>query len=67
MQQKNTGKPTYGTTALITFLSMLLFSLFSCKKQDEWLDIKSSKGNVTPSTLKNYQALMDYDVFMNDG
>ena len=67
MQQKNTGKSPFGTAALITLLSMLLFSMFSCKKQDEWLDVKSSKGNVTPSTLKNYQALMDYDVFMNDG
>ena len=52
----------------ISFLFSLAGSLLiSCTKQDEWLNIKSKKGDITPSTLKNYQALLDYNIYMNDG
>lgn len=31
----------------------------SCKKQDEWLDVKRNKSDVVPKTLKDFQALLD--------
>jgi len=43
-----------------------LLSAVACTKQDEWLDIKSNRSDITPGTLENYQAILDYDIFMND-
>lgn len=40
-------------------------TLGSCKKG--WLDEKSNKGIVVPTTLKDMQALLDYNVVMNNG
>ncbi|NCI49686.1 RagB/SusD family nutrient uptake outer membrane protein [Sediminibacterium roseum] len=40
--------------------------LSSCKKQEEWLDVKSNRSDVTPKTLKDLQALLDYPDYMND-
>jgi len=43
----------------------LLFSILfclaapGCNKQNEWLDIKPNKADVTPATIDNYQALLD--------
>lgn len=33
--------------------------LAGCSKQNEWLDIKPNKADVTPATIDNYQALLD--------
>lgn len=49
----------------LIILGWLLFSV-ACTKQDEWLDIKSNRSDITPGTLENYQAILDYDIFMND-
>ncbi len=38
--------------------AILIFSLFSCNKQNEWLDAKSNKASVVPQTLKDFQALL---------
>lgn len=46
----------------IYFLGVILFS--SCKKSD-FLTAKPSSSLVVPSTLKDFQALLDYDVLMN--
>jgi len=40
-------------------------ALFSCKKQDKWLDVKSNKADIVPVTLDDFQALMDNDAVMN--
>ncbi|MBA2250386.1 MAG: RagB/SusD family nutrient uptake outer membrane protein [Chitinophagaceae bacterium] len=48
---------------LIIISTVLL--LLSCKKQDKWLGVKSSKADVVPSSLKDIQALLDNDGVMN--
>jgi hypothetical protein len=49
------------------YFVILLFSLImACKKQDEWLDIKSKKSDVILSSLKDYQALLDNTDVFND-
>ena len=40
-------------------------NLVACKKQDSWLDIKSNKADVVPSSLTDLQAIMDNDGIMN--
>lgn len=37
----------------------------SCHKQDEWLDIKSNKADIIPTTLNDFQALLDNNTIMN--
>ncbi|MDR6783308.1 tetratricopeptide (TPR) repeat protein [Pedobacter africanus] len=49
----------------LTLILMISLSLLSCKKQDEWLDKKSSKSDVVPSTLEDYQAILDNTDIMN--
>lgn len=48
---------------------MLIFALSvaasSCKKQDDWLDVKNNKKLVTPATLKDMQAILDDSQTMN--
>ncbi len=44
---------------------LAILALFSCKKQDEWLNAKSNKADVTPQTLADYRALLDNDDVMN--
>lgn len=51
------------TFTLLIFISL---TFVSCKKQDEWLDKKSSKTDVVPSTLDDFQALLDNEEIMND-
>lgn len=45
---------------------MLLLCLTSCTKQEEWLDAKSNRSDVTPTTLKDFQALLDNASTIND-
>ncbi len=45
-------------------LIILSLSISSCRK---WLDVKSSLSDVTPTTLADYQAIIDNDVYLNDG
>lgn len=49
---------------LISILFIAL-SLISCKKQDEWLDKKSSKSDVIPISIDDFQAILDNDEIMN--
>ncbi|WP_345951204.1 RagB/SusD family nutrient uptake outer membrane protein [Mucilaginibacter sp. PAMB04274] len=37
----------------------------ACKKQDEYLDIKRNKTDVTPKTLEDFQAVLDNNQVMN--
>lgn len=51
---------------LTRLLAMLTLALFiGCSKQHQWLDIKSNKRDAVPSTLEDYQALLDNASFMN--
>ncbi|WP_179412693.1 RagB/SusD family nutrient uptake outer membrane protein [Mucilaginibacter sp. E4BP6] len=54
-------------------ISRLLFGGFlligfspSCKKQNDFLNVKSVKSNVTPATLTDFQAVLDNTVEMNE-
>ncbi len=48
-------------TVLILISSLLIFSC----KQEEWLDAKRIKSDVRPETLKDYQAILDNNQWMN--
>ena len=50
----------------IFLLTLCILMVTACNKQDEWLNVKSNKSDITPSTLQNYQAILDYDIYMND-
>src|SRR5688572_28965517 len=50
----------------IALISLCFFVVVeSCKKQDDWLDVKRNKSDVVPSTLKDYQAILDNEQIMN--
>jgi tetratricopeptide (TPR) repeat protein len=48
---------------ILFVLASLVF--FSCKKT--WMEEKSNKSLDLPTTLKDFQSLLDYSAFMNDG
>jgi hypothetical protein len=50
----------------IIVLTGWILLLTACNKQDEWLNIKSNKGDIIPATLQNFQAILDNDTYMND-
>lgn len=62
-------KRAYKKISIIITQTILVCTLFiSCKKQQEWLDIKANLNNVTPERINEFQALLDYDVnFMGKG
>lgn len=39
--------------------------LFSCKKQESWLDKKSTKSDIVPVTLADFKSLLNNDYVMN--
>ncbi len=41
------------------FFFFMIICFLACNKEKEWLDKKSSKQNVIPQTLQDYQALLD--------
>lgn len=45
----------------ILSLFFLAFLLGSCKKQQEWLEIKPNLNNITPERINEFQALLDYE------
>lgn len=49
----------------ISYLLTLLLYSVSCKKQDDWLDKKLNNSDVTPSSVEDFQALLDNDIVMN--
>ena len=50
----------------IMLIAIMLVSIISCSKQYSWLDVKQNKSDVVPSTLKDFQAILDDYYFMND-
>ena len=58
----------YNMKSAKTYLGVLIvsiISLYGCKK--EWLDAKADKQQAVPSTLQDFQALMDNVTNMNYG
>lgn len=54
-------------TAAKYILGLLILMLIgSCKKQDQWLDVKRQQSDVTPKTIVDYQALLDFDDYINN-
>ncbi len=51
----------------IIIYTICVILLFGCKKQDDWLDKKSNKSDIIPSTLEDFQALLDNTEVMNTG
>lgn len=49
----------------IFWMWLLLGSLVSCKKQQDWLEVKSNKSDVVPSSLIDLQAVLDNDLRLN--
>lgn len=49
-------------SCLIIIISILFYS---CRKEEEWFDVKSTKSDVVPATLKDFQALLDNSTLMN--
>ncbi len=49
---------------ILIYTVLFLVALSSCK-QNEWLDEKRNLSDVVPSALKDYQALLDNDIIMN--
>lgn len=48
-------------------LSMVVLSFNSCKRQDDFLNVKQNLNQVVPSTLKDFQAILDnYQIFNNN-
>lgn len=47
------------------FIFMTLIILLSCKKQANWLDVKSNKADVVPVTLNDFESLLNNDNVMN--
>ncbi|MBA4260152.1 MAG: hypothetical protein C0446_13390 [Chitinophaga sp.] len=62
-------KRAYKKISIIITQTILVCTLLtSCKKQQEWLEIKANLNSVTPERINEFQALLDYDVnFMEKG
>ncbi|MBB5440080.1 hypothetical protein HDC92_003778 [Pedobacter sp. AK017] len=44
---------------------LLVVKLTSCKKQDEWLNKKSNKSDIIPTTIADFQTILNNDILMN--
>lgn len=53
---------TYQKTSILSIILILFFNLVGCKK---YLDEKPNQNQVVPTTLKDAQALLDYNPRMN--
>lgn len=62
---KNRINPIWPGYGFLLMGMLIMLGIPSCKKQDDWLNIKSTKSDVTPATINDYQALMDNTVVMN--
>lgn len=43
----------------------ICLSIAGCRKQNEWLNVKSSKGAVVPKTANDFQALLNNTIVLN--
>lgn len=49
----------------ILIITLLSGILLGCKKQDEWLNKKSNKSDIIPTTLADFQTILNNDRVMN--
>jgi len=56
---------TYKIILVPVFLFWGLFSLSSCQKETEWLDTKPNKALVVPTTLSDFQNLLNRESLFN--
>ena len=52
------------TSTVVLFIIVLLAS--SCDKENNWLNVKQNKNDVVPSTLNDFQAILDNYYTMNE-
>jgi hypothetical protein len=50
---------------ILILSSLLTIIISSCRKQDEWLNVKRLSSEGTPKTLADYQAILNYDPRVN--
>jgi starch-binding outer membrane protein, SusD/RagB family len=55
----------YKAISVFILLIIMLSAFQGCKKQDSWLDEKRQLGDVKPTTLKDFQAILDNVDVMN--
>ncbi|HVS97415.1 MAG TPA: RagB/SusD family nutrient uptake outer membrane protein [Puia sp.] len=56
------------TSPIFGYLFLIALAwLPACKKQDDWLNAKRRNGDVTPSTLQDFQAVLDGTNVVNFG
>jgi len=48
-----------------TILPFLILLISSCEKQDQWLDVKRNKSDVSPETVTDFQAILDDNSAIN--
>jgi starch-binding outer membrane protein, SusD/RagB family len=56
---------TFNTAVLFTGITIITVLSIGCKKQEEWLNLKNNKSDAVPSTVDDYQALLDNANIMN--
>ncbi|WP_277014296.1 RagB/SusD family nutrient uptake outer membrane protein [Flavobacterium lindanitolerans] len=49
----------------ILLVLLLIIELTSCRKQDEWLNKKSNKSDIIPTTIGDFQTILNNDILMN--
>jgi len=54
----------FNTPYVLIGLSICL-SILGCKKQSDWLNVKSSRGAVVPYTVDDFQALLNNTIVLN--
>jgi len=50
---------------ILILMAITTTMLLGCKKQNDWLDVKSDKNDIVPKSLKDMQALLDNEMLMN--
>lgn len=58
-------KLNYFKAAFIGWFVCFTLFLSSCRKQDEYLDVKGNNYDVIPSSLRDFQALLNMDGILN--
>ncbi|WP_277015006.1 RagB/SusD family nutrient uptake outer membrane protein [Flavobacterium lindanitolerans] len=50
----------------IIYIILTAAALLSCEKQDRWLDKKANKSDIVPTTIADFQLIMNNTDIMND-
>ncbi|GLU57217.1 glycan metabolism protein RagB [Dyadobacter frigoris] len=55
------------SSAIKLMLLLVMLSLDSCQVQDDWLNVKRDKSDISPKTLDDFQAVLDNSNTVNKG